>query len=254
MGVMKIFLVLLLAWMPQSVFAQRLVSKLSAPEISINSTFTGGSLALFGNVEALIGEDGVIDGPFDIIVVIQGPSTNMLVREKSRQLGIWLNAQTVSYEGIPAYFHTLSTRVIPEIIGETSAADLGVTLSSQIQGIEGQTPQIIAQFTSELKRLMGLSGTFGDNPNAISFHSDTFYSANLELPSNVPNGTYLATTLLFKQGELIDKDAQRFFVRTVGIEKFISNSARDFPALYGIACVVLGLFTGWFGGVVFRRS
>lgn len=254
MGVMKLIMVLLLVWVPKPTFAQRLVSKLSAPEISINSTFTGGSLALFGNVEALIGEDGVVDGPFDIIVVIQGPATNMVMREKTRQLGIWLNAQTVAYEGIPAYFHTLSTRAIPEILGDDPSDDLGVTLTSQIQSIEGETPQMVARFTSELKRLMGEAGTFGHNPHTISFHSDTFYSAKLDLPSNVPNGTYLATTLLFKQGELIDKEAQIFFVRTVGMEKIISDSARDFPALYGFACVLLGLFTGWFGGVVFRRS
>ncbi|HHB82918.1 MAG TPA: hypothetical protein ENK61_05550 [Devosia sp.] len=233
--------------------AQRLVSKLSVQEISINSTFTGGSLSLFGNVEALLGENGAVRGPFDLIVMIQGPAVDKVVREKSRQMGIWLNAQQVSYSGAPAYFHLLSTRALSDIADPALLEELEISLKAQIHGIESPSPEAEILFTNQLMRLMKEKNIYGTSPHVISFHSDTFYSANLDLPSNVPNGTYLATSFLFKNGELLDRRAERFFVRTVGMEKFIANSARDFPAIYGIATVLLALFTGWFGGVVFRR-
>lgn len=246
-------LLFVFAFVVPQVQAQRLVSKLSVQEISINSTFTGGSLSLFGNVEAQMGEIGTINGPFDLIVMVQGPAVDKVVREKSRQMGIWLNAQQVTYSGAPAYFHLLSTRALSDIADPTLLEEMGISLKAQIHGVKSQSPQAEARFTSELIRLMQEDDIYGLSPHVISFHSDTFYSANLDLPSNVPNGTYLATSFLFKNGELLDRRAERFFVRTVGMEKFIANSARDFPAIYGIATVLLALFTGWFGGVVFRR-
>ncbi|MCF6301617.1 MAG: TIGR02186 family protein [Devosiaceae bacterium] len=234
-------------------YGQRLVSKLSVQEISINSTFTGGNLSLFGNVEAQLGDNVKTRGPFDLIVMVEGPAVNKVVREKSRQMGIWLNAQQVQYSGVPAYFHILSTQALTDITSEEKLAELGISLQSQIQNIDSDSPENESRFTDQLIRLMGRDDIYGQSPHVISFHSDTFYSAKLDLPSNVPNGTYLATTFLFKNGELLDRNAERFFVRTVGMEKFISDSARDFPAFYGIVTVLLALFTGWFGGVVFRR-
>ncbi|QYO78438.1 TIGR02186 family protein [Devosia salina] len=32
-----------------------------------------------------------------------------------------------------------------------------------------------------------------------------------------------------------------------------SLAVGQFPVLYGLACVVLALFIGWIGGVVFKR-
>ena len=234
-------------------FAQRLIPKLSELEVSINSTFTGESLTLFGTVEARIGTEENIDGPYDIIILIQGNAVDRVVREKSRQAGIWLNAQQVTFEGAPSFFHVLSTRPINDIETEENLVELGINLTAQVQKIDGPNEQVKTAYTNELKRLMQDAGTFGFSPHAVSFHSPTFYSAKLQLPSDVPNGTYLATTFLFKEGALLDRSASLFFVRTIGMEKFISNSARDYPLAYGIVCVLLALFTGWLGGVAFRR-
>lgn len=245
--------IFVLALMVQPSFAQRLLPQLSELEISINSTFTGESLTLFGTIEADIGSNVEVKGPFDIIILVQGSAVDRVVREKSRQAGIWLNTQQVTFKGAPSFFHVLSSRPIEDINSAESLIELGIDLTAQVQEIDGPSEQIEIAYTNELKRLMQEAGTYGLSAHAVPFHSPTFYSAHLELPSDVPNGTYLATTFLFKDGTLLDRSASRFFVRTIGMEKFISNSARDFPLAYGIACVLLALFTGWLGGVAFRR-
>ncbi len=245
--------ILLMILLISPAISQRLISRLSEQEISINSTFIGGSMTLFGNVEPDIGSSEYAEGPFDIIVMIQGGATNKVVREKTRQLGVWLNSAEVKYFGAPSFFFLLGTRPPLDIISEEKMAELGIGYEDQIQVVSGEEKISHADFTQELIRLMQKSGTYGIKNRAVSFHSRTFYSAQIELPSNVPNGTYLATTFLFEDGELIDRMAQRFFVRTVGVEKLISNTARDFPLIYGLASVLLALFTGWLGGVAFRR-
>jgi len=254
MGKIRVFLVgLILLLLIFPAFSQRLVSKLSNQEISINSTFSGGSLTLFGNVEPDIGLKTYEGGPFELIVMIQGGATDMVVREKSRQFGVWLNAAEANFSGAPSFFFLLGTSPPSDIISKEEMVELRIGLKEQIQEISDQNSSSGSYFTEQLIRLMQESGTYGIRPRGVVFHSRTFYSAQIELPSNVPNGTYLATTFLFENGELIDRLAQRFFVRTVGVEKLISNTARDFPLAYGLASVLLALFTGWLGGVAFRR-
>jgi len=234
--------------------AQRLVSRLSDQEISINSTFAGESLTLFGNVEPPIGKsEKTINGPFDIIITIQGPSSARVVRRKEQQLGIWLNAQQVTFSSVPAFFHIMATGRMKSIADPRTFKQLGIGLETQIKGPDTNDAGRAELFRKELVRLMSKNNMFGIDEHRVSFLSETFYSAQITLPANVPNGTYLAKTFVFKNGQVIDQRAERFFVRTMGAERFIGNAARNFPLAYGLSVVLLALFTGWLGGVAFRR-
>lgn len=249
-----LFVVLATSMLAAPAQAQRLVSKLSAQEISINSTFTGESLTLFGNVEAPIGEaQGTIEGPFDIVIVIQGPSSHRVVRRKTPQFGIWLNSEQVEFSGVPSFYHLLATAPLDKITDPETLQNEGIGLILQAHLLEAGDPVRDKEFSNELVRLMTEENMFGLSDRRVSFLSETFYNANLILPADVPNGTYLAKTYLFRHGELVDQRAERFVVRTTGAERFIGNTARDFPLVYGIVCVLIAVFTGWLGAVAFRR-
>lgn len=238
----------------QTAKAQRLISTLSSQEISIDSSFSGESLTLFGNVEPEIGAAGEsVAGPFDIIITVQGPSSERTVWRKNRVLGIWLNTQGVSFPSVPALYHVLTTRPLFDTLSTELQQEYQIGLGPQAIPAAEADPQLKGAFTEELIRLMSKTRRFGQNDRFVTFLSPTFYSAQLVLPADVPNGTYLAKTYLVKNGEILDQRAERFFVRTTGIERFLSNAARDYPLFYGIACVILALFTGWIGAVAFRR-
>ena len=108
-------------------------------------------------------------------------------------------------------------------------------------------------FGAELVRLMTQKGHFAVNTQGVAFRSDTLYSAQLTLRSDVPPGPYLAHTYLFKDGVLVAERSDGFSVRKTGFERFLGLAAVQQPLLYGLACVILALFTGWLGGVVFKR-
>ncbi len=238
----------------QPALAQRLVSKLSDQEISINSTFAGENMTLFGNVEPPIGQsEKTISGPFDIVITIQGPSVTRVVRRKERQLGVWLNAQSVTFSSVPSFFHIMSTGRLDNIATKATYRQLGISIESQIKGPDSADETRDELFRQQLIRLMSENKMFGIDEHRVSFLSETFYTAQIILPANVPNGTYLAKTYVFKNGVVIDQRAERFFVRTTGAERFVSKAARNFPLAYGVAVVLLALFTGWLGGVAFRR-
>ena len=108
-------------------------------------------------------------------------------------------------------------------------------------------------FWPDMVRLMTDKGLYGVNESGVQFLSPTLYSVRINLPGDVANGTFLAETYLFRQGTLIAHEAESFVLRKAGLELLIGDSARDYPLAYGLICVALALFTGWLGGVVFRR-
>jgi uncharacterized protein (TIGR02186 family) len=96
-------------------------------------------------------------------------------------------------------------------------------------------------------------GMFKLNESGVTFRSNTFYFGQVALPADAPPGSYLAHTYLFRDGLIVADKSEGFSVRKIGFERFLGQAARQQPLLYGIVCVALALFTGWLGGVVFRR-
>lgn len=235
-------------------FAQRLVSALSSPEVSIDSSFAGETMSLFGNVEPEFGSDKkYVEGPFQIVVVIRGPAISRVARKKSRLAGVWLNNEQLIFSGFPSYFWVLSNTKLEDITTKEILEENGLLpeVQPQLASLQGEgDPEI---FGKELVRLMKEEGFFGTDEQGIHFRSDTLYSAKVKLPADVPVGTFLAQTYLFKDGVIISSKAEGFSVRKTGFERLLGNTAKQSPWLYGIFTVILALFTGWLGGVAFRR-
>ena len=63
----------------------------------------------------------------------------------------------------------------------------------------------------------------------------------------------LEVVIVSRGGEVVAERSDAFVVRKIGFERFLGLAATQQPLLYGIAAVILALFTGWLGGVVFRR-
>ena len=82
---------------------------LSTETIAITSNFGGTDLTIFG---ALDNADPMIQrqGRYDIIVVLQGPERNLVVRKKERYLGVWINADSETFLGVTLFRSTASFR------------------------------------------------------------------------------------------------------------------------------------------------
>ncbi len=234
--------------------AQRLVSALSDTTVSIDSNFSGDTLTLFGNVEPEIGaQREVVDGPFNIIMVIRGPAIDRVARRKTRNFGIWINDEQLVFKSFPSYFWVLSSQQLESIAARETLAAEGLLPETRpqlsvVQG--GGNPDV---FGPELVRLMTEKGLFGVDERGVTFQSDTLYSARVSLPADVPNGNFLAQTFLFRNGVMVSQKSESFLVQKTGFERLVGTSAQEYPWAYGFACVFLAVGTGWLGGVIFRR-
>ncbi|MFC3705049.1 TIGR02186 family protein [Devosia honganensis] len=235
-------------------FAERLISGVSTESIQVTSSFDGERLTFFGTIAPDTGsEQRYVEGPFQVVVAVLGPYQDRVAREMTNNFGIWLNTEQVEFRHFPSYFHVLSSGRLLEITDVNTLTQNAILPESHAIA---PNPAGLARtmiFGRELIRLMSQEGLFGVQENGVQFLADNFYSAQLTLPSNAPPGPYIAQTYVFKNGEIIARKSEGFAVRKIGFERFIAQSAAQYPFLYGLACVVLALFTGWLGGVLFRR-
>ncbi len=250
----RLLLAALFALLAAPASAEQLVSQVSGDEVAITSSFSGQTLTLFGTIEPEAGsEQKFVEGPYHIIITVTGPLQKRVARKMSNQFGIWINTEQAVFEEFPSFYQVLSDGKLDSITNPITLAERSIPLDSP--GI-GKTAAPYPQsqlFRGELVELMKKKGQFKLNEQGVIFRSDTFYFAQVTLPSDAPPGPYIARTYLFKDGQIIAEKSNGFSVRKIGFERFLGLTSRQQPLLYGLVCVALALFTGWIGGVVFKR-
>lgn len=249
----RLLLPLLALLMATPALAERLVTQVSQDEVSITSSFTGQTLTLFGSIEPDPGSTQKPQGPYHVVITVTGPLQTRVARQKTNQFGVWLNTAQVEFVRFPSFYQVLSDQKLADITNPITLAELSIPLAKQPEAAAGESWSDALAFGPQLVRLMEEKGMFRLNESGVTFRSDTFYFGQVSLPADAPPGSYLAHTYLFRNGEIVADKSEGFSVRKIGFERFLGQAARQQPLLYGIVCVALALFTGWLGGVVFRR-
>ena len=98
----------------------RLVPDVSQEHIEIRYSFSGAELLLFG---AILYPGGQTPArPPDIAVVLKGPLERIVLREKQRVAGIWMNVERARFRSVPAFYAVASSRPLSQLINERTAA------------------------------------------------------------------------------------------------------------------------------------
>ena len=229
-----------------------LVPDVSSRSIEIRYTFAGAQLLLFG---AILYPSGRIpaDTP-EIVVVVKGPAEPIIVREKQRIAGIWMNAESSRFRSAPSFYAVASSRPMPELVDERTAAIYELGLRN-LQLSPGTTalPDKARRFEAGLLDLRRRQGLYSENPNGVSITGGVLYRAVIQIPSQVPVGTYTAETFLIDEGRVVAVATRRIEIGKTGFERFVALAARRHSVLYGLAAVILSLALGWSAAALFRR-
>ncbi len=174
---------------------------LSTETIAITSSFGGTDLTIFG---ALDNADPMIQrqGRYDIIVVLQGPSRDLVVRKKDRYLGVWVNSDSETFMGVPLSYSLASTRNLQDITEEKIYRQLSVGVRNfyLVPEDPGSLSGNIPTFGNELREMKIRRGLYTQRIGGVEFISRTLFRATLNLPANVPVGRHKARALLFRNG------------------------------------------------------
>ena len=229
-----------------------LVPDVSQHDIVVRQGFTGAQLLLYG---AILSPDGTPAGQnYDIVVVLEGPAKPIVLRQKTRVAGVWINTSSTTFQSAPSYYAMASTRPIRAIVDDQTAAiyELGLPFL-QLSPTGSIDPASQQRFSTGLVGLMGRQGLYHQDEQGVSVTSRVLYRAAMALPSNVATGTYTAETFAITHGRVVASAISRVEVRKAGFERAIADFSNHDALLYGLFVVAASVAMGWVAGRLFAR-
>jgi uncharacterized protein (TIGR02186 family) len=227
-----------------------LVPEVSQHEVQVRQGFTGTELLLFG---AILTPEGTRAGQdYDIVVVLKGPTRSIVLREKQRLAGIWVNADSAEFRSAPTFFALASSRPIKRIVDDKTAAiyELGLDWL-QLSPIGAFEPREQKRFAAGLVDLMRRGGLYKEDTKAVQVSEQVLYQARISLPSNVQTGTYTAETFAITKGQVVASAISRVEVKKLGFERLVAQFADRNGFLYGLLAVGLSVAMGFMAGRLF---
>lgn len=225
-----------------------LVPDISQHEIVLQQGFTGATLLLYGAVL----DPADSDAQYDVVVVLKGPSEQILVREKDRFFGIWVNSDDTAYRSVPSFYAMASSRPVLDIVDERTAAiyELGLDYLqlSPSGSIDPAEQQRFSEGLVDLRRRQGLYAQYDEG---VEITEGVLYRADIPIPSNVVSGRYVAETFAIYDGRVISSATSEVQVFKEGFELGVEEAANDYSFFYGLFAVGLSVFMGWAAGRLF---
>ena len=142
--------------------AQQLLADLSSHHVAISTSFVGTKVILFGAIE----------GEGDVVVAVFGPKETVAVRRKSRVLGMWMNTDSVLFDGVPNFYAVASSRPLEEIAGAALLASEQIGADNLrfdlIEGGEALSDQEKRDFETAIVRRKQAMGVYNEEIGDIS--------------------------------------------------------------------------------------
>jgi uncharacterized protein (TIGR02186 family) len=229
---------------------------LSTDHVMITAGFSGTDLTIFGavdNADPLVSRQG----RYDVIVVLEGPARPVVVREKERVLGVWINLDYYKFLNIPTSYSVATTRPFQDITGPSNYKQLSLGAANiylQPSGEDFRSAATIERFTAALRELKQTTGLYTQRIGGVEFLSQNLFRATLRVSPNVPVGTHKARAFLFKSGVFVRETSAQLAILKSGFEQRVFDVAHQYSLLYGVFAVCLAMLTGWLGRIVFRKD
>ncbi len=240
-------LMLLLFGAPAAWAGEELVSGISQDSIQITSNYTGSDIVVFGAVE---GQRSVTGR--DVVVVVKGPDTDIVVRRRDRVAGVWINHDAASLNGMPAYYFLASSRPLSALAPEPLLARYGIGVQN-LQPDSVHSHHDYEPFRQAALRHMRQEKLYAQSENGVEFLSSTLFRAHVPLPASVARGQYNVEVFLMRNGDVESAQSTPLFIDQTGLERRLYGFAYNQPFAYGLAAVAMALFMGWLSSVLFRR-
>lgn len=249
---LRALLLLLLAPLALGQAEPRLVPDVSQRDIEIRYSFTGAELLLFG---AIVYPGGAAprEGT-EIAVVVKGPLEPIVVREKEKVAGIWMNVERVRFRSVPTFYAVASSRPLEQLIDERIAAIYELGLDNlQLSPGGGVPAEVLRRFEQGLIAVKRRNRLYAEYPHGVEITEGVLYRARIDIPARVPVGTYVAETFLIRDGRVIAGASREIRIEKLGFEGFIARAAERWSLAYGIVAVSVSLLLGWGASAAFRR-
>ncbi|GHC32153.1 MULTISPECIES: TIGR02186 family protein [Gemmobacter] len=250
----RLILALLLAASPALANdpGEEIVAGLSQSSVSITADYAGAEILIYGAVkrEAPPPKGGTVQ----VIVTVEGPEGPVSVRRKDRIWGIWQNNAAVEIDRAPSFYAVVTSGPLSRVLSETDDLRHRITIPRAIRsvGIASDADESPA-FVNALQRIRTEEGKYSLREGGVQLTEQTLFRTDVGLPAALVEGDYTVRIFLTREGRVIDTIKRRIWVRKAGLERFMYQSAHDWPLLYGLASLLIAALAGWAASALFAR-
>jgi len=247
---MRLLILCLLLAAP--VGAEQIVSGLSESRVSINANFDGTAILIYG---AAMREAPAPSWPLlQVIVTVEGPVVPIVVRQKQRVAGIWINQGAMTIEGAPSFYAVMSTGALGDILSPDEDRLHRVSIPMEIGTVRmkagaGATSDYLEAFA----RIKQASGAYQLAPDSVLLLQQSLFRTEVMLPANLVEGEYRVRIFLTRGGRVVDLQESQIEVSKAGVERLLFRMAQDQPLLYGLIALLIAALAGWGASELFRR-
>ena len=237
---------------------EKIESDISSRNIAIESNFTGSRIVVFGTIENSRQAETEI-GLYDIAVAIRGPKRTIVTRRKSKVAGIWINQDAQTFANAPGFYAVMSNRPLPDIAEQKVLHSYGLGFESlDFKPVKsdgaGPTERDMENFRVAVVRIKQKEGLYTYDPAGVVFVGRNLFRATVDLPANVPVGTYASDVYLLRKGKVLSHNRSNLTINKEGFERFIFSAAFDYPMIYGILAVIIAVAAGLLASALTRRD
>lgn len=246
----RALMLLILTALP-SAAAEEIVAGLSQSSVSITADFIGSEILIYGAVKR---ETAIPKTPkLEVIITVEGPSTEVTVRRKDRRFGIWLNNATIVVDRAPSFYAISTTGPLESILSATEDLRHKISIPRAIRavGISAEAADS-PLFLAALQRIRRDNGSYALNESEVNLTENTLFRTDVALPANLTEGDYRVRIFLTRGGQVIDVLERGIAVKKEGLERFFFRLAHDQPLIYGLLSLALAVFAGWGASAAFR--
>ncbi len=230
--------------------AEEIVLGLSKDQVSINTSFDGSEILVFGAVKR---ETPIPDSPrLQVIVTVSGPSEPVIVRRKEKRFGIWVNTDAVEVDRAPSFYAVSSSTLLGLSISETEDQRHRVSIPRAIRSVGA--PMNITDsesFTDALIRIKSRSNQYQLNEGTVNVDEQTLFRTAIELPAALTEGDYATRIFLTRGGRVVSQYETSIYVRKVGMERWLFTLSRENAFIYGLMSLAIAIAAGWGASAVF---
>jgi uncharacterized protein (TIGR02186 family) len=247
--VRRLAFILLLPLLAGAARAESLISTLSDDAVEITSNFTGEQIVVFGAVRGTPEPNTA----YQVAIVVQGPDQDVVVRRKERLFGIWANRDSREFTRVPSYYVMHLSENFSATLTPSDMVQYRLGMPSLPFVQESNIDASAQRFAFALIGLKSARGLYAERKREVEFLAPNVFRTTFFLPSDIPTGEYRVSVYLFRDRGFLAGETQILSIAKGGFSQRVARAAIDLPFSYGLVCVALAIFTGWFAGVIFRR-
>ncbi|VEJ45730.1 TIGR02186 family protein [Bartonella vinsonii] len=221
--------------------------------ITVDAHFDGRDLYIAGvleNIDPLHSQQS----RYDVVVSLEGPARTMVMREKKRNAGVWVNTDSLTFKNVPLFYSMVTTREIDEITSVEDYKRLGLGLSYLLLQTDEQDLGKVQIFRDELIKLQKTKNLYHEEVGGVRFGSGALFTAHFRLPANTPVGHYQVRAYLFRDGQFIDRATTTLEIVKAHIAYTIFHAAHKYSFLYGVVAVIVAVSTGFLCRLIFQKD